>query len=252
MFLHNYFKEMKMRQFIIINYWAILKYASFCIVAFVVYNMVCEANDVKNAVTWINEKFTKLVWETPAKSSHHYRIEINKTNLINIPVTTYISYVYAKDPNIAIEFEDDYSYTFRAQSVDEYGALSPYTEATPFYIYNKSQAKMAISATAVSDEKPREFSLSQNFPNPVNSQTTISYFLPKSKNSGDKISTELIIYNTLGQKVKTLVSGPFSPGSYVKIWDGRDNYGKMVASGQYIYQIAAGEYRASKKMMFMK
>ncbi len=63
---------------------------------------------------------------------------------------------------------------------------------------------------------------------------------------------ELSIYNTLGQKVRTLVSGYQPMGSYVRSWDGRDDQGRTVASGIYLYQLAAGSFRQVKKLVLVR
>jgi len=79
--------------------------------------------------------------------------------------------------------------------------------------------------------KPAEYSLFQNYPNPFNPATTIAYSLA----SNSKV--ELTVYNLLGQKVRTLVSGVQSMGVYKMNWDGKNDNGRNVVSGIYIYQI---------------
>ncbi|MHB1049557.1 MAG: T9SS type A sorting domain-containing protein [Bacteroidota bacterium] len=94
--------------------------------------------------------------------------------------------------------------------------------------------------------KPSEFILEQNFPNPFNPSTTIRFSLPvRSK-------VTVSIYNVLGQRVATVVNEFKEPGEYSALWNGRNEQGLPVASGMYIYHIAAGEYTAAKKMMLLK
>ena len=93
---------------------------------------------------------------------------------------------------------------------------------------------------------PTVFSLSQNYPNPFNPTTTIKFQLPQQ----EKVVLE--IYNTLGEKVKTLVNEVRDPGFYRTIWNGTNNNNINVASGVYIYRIMAGKFVVSKKMMFLK
>jgi len=99
---------------------------------------------------------------------------------------------------------------------------------------------------AIAPTLPTEFALRQNAPNPFNPSTSISYDLPRASN------VQLEIYNVLGQKVRTLVSGYQEAGSQSIIWDGADNTGSSVASGVYFYRINAGEFNATKKMMMLK
>ncbi len=94
---------------------------------------------------------------------------------------------------------------------------------------------------------PDRFELAQNFPNPFNPSTTIAYQL---NNSSD---VKLIIYNTLGQKIRTLIEDkPQSGGEYSIKWDGRDDAGNLVATGIYVYRLEAGNQIQAKKMLLMK
>jgi hypothetical protein len=110
--------------------------------------------------------------------------------------------------------------------------------------------------TAVEEEKdqlPNGFSLRQNFPNPFNSSTIIPFTL-KTQNSifkGDIHST-LVIFNILGQKIRTLVNDERMPGSYRVVWNGKDDNGKEVSSGIYFYQLKAGQFSDCKKLLLIK
>lgn len=66
------------------------------------------------------------------------------------------------------------------------------------------------------------------------------------------IPTTLIIYNVLGQKVRTLVDEEKSPGSYQVIWDGKNEKGSEVSSGIYFYRIQAGSFIKTAKMSLLK
>jgi hypothetical protein len=77
------------------------------------------------------------------------------------------------------------------------------------------------------------FSLDQNYPNPFNPVTRIRYELPES------MRIVLKIYDLRGRVVKTLVQGHQAAGSKTVVWDGRDNKGRPVGSGVYIYRILA-------------
>jgi hypothetical protein len=63
---------------------------------------------------------------------------------------------------------------------------------------------------------------------------------------------EVAIFNFLGQKVCVLVGAVQAPGSYEVRWDGRDNLGKRVSSGVYVYQLKAGEFTQARKMIFLQ
>jgi len=103
---------------------------------------------------------------------------------------------------------------------------------------------------------PVGFTLEQNYPNPFwseatsrsagNSSTTIRYQLPKTT------QVVLKIYNTFGQEVRTLVNARQPAGVNAVVWDGRDQSGKEVSSGVYIYRLQTGASIQSRKLSFVR
>ena len=94
---------------------------------------------------------------------------------------------------------------------------------------------------------PTSFTLSQNFPNPFNPTTTIYYGLLEPS------EVELVVYNVLGEKIRTLVFGPHEAGEFSVVWDGKDLNGQSVASGIYLYRLTInGAESITKKMVLMK
>ncbi len=94
---------------------------------------------------------------------------------------------------------------------------------------------------------PNDYVLEQNYPNPFNPTTTINYSLPVNK----KIS--LIVYDMLGREVKTLVDNKeMTKGNHQAVWDGTNNAGQKVASGNYIYTLKYGNFHKSVKMTLLK
>jgi hypothetical protein len=93
---------------------------------------------------------------------------------------------------------------------------------------------------------PTSYSLSQNYPNPFNPTTIIKYQLPQQQ----RVTLE--IFNTLGQKVKTLVDGIRNAGYYQETWNGTNDNSINVATGVYIYRLSAGNFVVSKKMILLK
>jgi TonB family protein len=92
----------------------------------------------------------------------------------------------------------------------------------------------------------REFKLHTNFPNPFNPETAIKYEV------AEPVFVRMEIYNVTGQVIRTLVAEDKSPGKYETRWDGKDDQGKLVASGVYYYHINAGSFNAVKKMQLVK
>ncbi|MFQ5708717.1 MAG: DUF5666 domain-containing protein [bacterium] len=98
--------------------------------------------------------------------------------------------------------------------------------------------------------QPREFVLQQNYPNPFNPSTTITFKLPVS--TAGKTQVSLVVYNLLGQAVRSLVNQPLQPGSHTIQWDSKDDLGNPVPSGIYFYQIKAGRFTETRRMTLLK
>lgn len=93
---------------------------------------------------------------------------------------------------------------------------------------------------------PEEYALMQNYPNPFNPNTTISFSLPEAG------EVRLAVFNMLGQKIRTLVSGNLEAGGHSVLWDGMDANGRRVSSGVYVYKLQAGDFSHQKKLVLMK
>ncbi|MCG3121638.1 MAG: hypothetical protein ALAOOOJD_04841 [bacterium] len=99
--------------------------------------------------------------------------------------------------------------------------------------WNPKPDKGSAPALTNTQNVPAQYALSQNFPNPFNPQTMIQYQLPEASR------VTLTIYNLFGQEVRTLVAGQREAGYHAEIWDGRDDFGRKVASGVYFYRLSA-------------
>jgi len=104
----------------------------------------------------------------------------------------------------------------------------------------------ALSVLAHEDIAPYNFALKPNYPNPFNPETTISYSLPQNS------YVRLVIYNVLGQPVRTLVDGWQIAGPHVSVWDGRDQANKLLPSGIYLCKLTAGSYQKIIKLTLSK
>lgn len=97
---------------------------------------------------------------------------------------------------------------------------------------------------------PFNFSLEQNYPNPFNPTTTIIVNL--SDNIARQFQIRLTVYNILGQTVRTLLQQPLQPGTHQIRWDGKDEFGNPMPSGVYLYQLQAGTFSETRRMVLMK
>lgn len=93
---------------------------------------------------------------------------------------------------------------------------------------------------------PYDYELFQNYPNPFNPSTSVMFTVPKNG------LVTIKVYDMLGQEVTTLVNEVVDRGVYNVIWDGKNEQGSYVSSGNYIYRMVAGDFIKSRKMMLIK
>ena len=91
-----------------------------------------------------------------------------------------------------------------------------------------------------------DFILYQNYPNPFNPKTTIRFSLPKPS------LVNITIFDALGSVITGLISEALTSGMHKVVWDGRDNHGKSVPSGVYIYGLRTDKFTSFKKMLVIK
>lgn len=124
--------------------------------------------------------------------------------------------------------ESGKKYFYKIQDVDLFGAT---TEHGPV------EVEVAL---------PTQSALAQNYPNPFNPSTTIRFELPARE------QVHMVIYNSSGQLVRTLVQREINAGVHEIIWDARNEAGEMVPSGMYYYQMKAGSFKDTKKLVLLK
>ncbi len=134
--------------------------------------------------------------------------------------------------------------------VDQVIALSiTYSVLTPYTAFLVIEPTNSGSTGIPSDEgQAVGFSLAQNFPNPFNPSTTIRY----SVGGSAPAFVTLVVYDMLGRKVRTLIAEIKTRGEYLVEWDGRDDMGRAVASGSYVYRLTAGPTTLSKLMVLAR
>ena len=113
-------------------------------------------------------------------------------------------------------------------------------------IRDANDVGLSVGVNPEFEPAPLSYKLKQNYPNPFNPSTRIYFEIPQAH------QVKLVIYNMLGQKVRTLVNEDFNAGFHVVNWDGMDENGDVAPSGLYIYRIKAGDYMASRKMTLIK
>ncbi|MBZ0265029.1 T9SS type A sorting domain-containing protein [bacterium] len=136
---------------------------------------------------------------------------------------------------------------------DEFGFVSVWEDERAtgkdplFNIY--SQRVNEENVTSVGERRyvqPLQWSLEAAYPNPFNPATTISFNLDRSA------SIRLTVFDVLGRRVASLVSGRVSAGEHSVVWDGRDFGGQMVSSGKYFYRLEADGRQIARSVVLMK
>ena len=108
---------------------------------------------------------------------------------------------------------------------------------------------VAAAAEATDANVPTRFELEQNYPNPFNPKTTIAFEIGPQA-TAEPVS--LVIYNLLGEAVRTLVRGQLGAGRYQYEWDARNSRGQPVATGVYLYRLRIGEQVQTRTMLLIK
>jgi hypothetical protein len=143
-------------------------------------------------------------------------------------------------------------YTFTDKTVQP-NVLYTYQIADVEEGTNKETLHPAITIMATKEalqakEIPEAFALHANYPNPFNPTTTIEFDVPV----GTYNYTSLRIYDVSGKLVKTLIDEPMEPGYHSVIWDGKDDNGKSVNSGVYIYKMTTESYHKTRRCILLK
>jgi len=93
---------------------------------------------------------------------------------------------------------------------------------------------------------PTTYAMAKNYPNPFNPKTTIRFDLPETQ------QVRLVIFDTTGRRITTLIDEARPAGFHSIEWDGRDDRGNQLASGVYFYRIDAGPLSQTERMVLLK
>jgi hypothetical protein len=133
------------------------------------------------------------------------------------------------------------------------GASYSFTDKTPLEVgksydyqlretgFDGQVATLETVTLTVRFNVAREYELAQNYPNPFNPTTTIRYQIPTAE------TVSLKVYDVLGKEVATLVSGRQEAGNYAVPFNASG-----LSSGMYFYQLQAGSFVETRKMMLVK
>lgn len=177
------------------------------------------------------------VWDFEvATAKGHEMVTLNFDGMSDVPAGLEV-YLIDEQLGSARNLRQNPSYSFRAVSDGGKKALRVVVGSRNYVETNSNDITLV----------PTAFDLAQNFPNPFNPETMIRYSLPEAA------TVTLEIYNMLGQKVRTLVDHTQQAADFYTLsWNGRDDNGKALSSGMYLYRLTAGSYVNTRKMVLMK
>lgn len=170
-----------------------------------------------------------FVWK-PSENADSYHLQIAKKSTFKSIVvdTTVTDTFYVSD-----ELELNTVYYWHVSAINENGEGD----------YSDRAAFVTIYETAIDKdmETADQYTLAQNYPNPFNPTTTISFEVAK------RSSVKLTVFDMLGNKVAILANDNYDIGTYSAKFDASD-----LTSGVYFYQLQAGDFISTKKMILMK
>ena len=112
---------------------------------------------------------------------------------------------------------------------------------------NRSEFSAPVGVSDAGPARPRKFDLYPNFPNPFNPLTKIAFELAQST------ETTIRVFDISGKVVDTLINGNLlDAGEHSVTWSGRDSEGREVAAGVYFYNLEAGSFTKTRRMVLLK
>jgi photosystem II stability/assembly factor-like uncharacterized protein len=150
------------------------------------------------------------------------------------------------DSGIYLSANDGYSWSYAGTAYSDVNSFVVqgdyiYAGTKSTSLWKRQLSELVTSAHAVETTLPRTFSLGQNFPNPFNPSTTISFSLPSSS------FVTLKIFDVMGREAATVVSEEMPAGNYSRHWNA-----SIFPSGMYFYRLHAGAYSETKRLILVK
>lgn len=190
------------------------------------------------ASAYLDSSKTKVIIVFVNASSESKSVKLNFSGLDSSQIINSVTpYITRDNPNDNIK-------AYPAVSPDSIYTVPAKSVVTMIGMLDGS----TITETEV-DKKviPEDFRLQQNYPNPFNPTTTISFTIPNIKTTHNLVSTKLKVYDVLGCEIATLVNEEKYPGNYQVIFNANG-----LESGVYFYQLIAGNFVSTKKMIVLK
>ena len=213
------------------------------------------APSVQEAVPWafvvsghiagmVTEQTEIVVTNLRTEVSTPSTVSIGKLTMTNVSQSSYTAIFVDPDRKPLVNSGDVYQVTI----------VDPRIDPIQHQFRVESNHLLVAHLTAniqLSAQVPPTTQLGQNYPNPFNPETWIPFQLHQPAD------VSVTIYDVVGSMVREISVGFRSAGSYQSIgravyWDGRTDYGEMVASGVYFYTLQAGDFTANRRLVILK
>lgn len=189
-----------------------------------------------------------VTWGSEKKSGNTYFVHLNVEQQVNSDPAFFTMPIKIK----VTTAEGDTTLTiFNNQQVQQFDLTVQGEVSNVSFDPDNFILKTLTIVTDVEDKiSGFNYSLEQNYPNPFNPTTKIKYTIPSTPLSlGERLGVRLIVYDILGNEVATLVNEQQQPGTYEVEFEGR---AFNLSSGVYFYQLRAGSFVSTKKMILMQ
>ena len=175
----------------------------------------------------------ELVWDISSDEDFQY-FRLDKSTDGNF--SNYQSIETINTTYLDTEYEVGVTLYYRISALDHSGNMGEFSPTVD----------MTVMWADLENAMPSEYTIHQNYPNPFNPSTTLRYALPEQSD------VKIAVYDMIGRKVRTLVNGSQDVGYKSVIWDATNDYGERVGAGIYLYQIQAGAFVQTRKMVLLK
>ncbi|MDD5506811.1 MAG: C25 family cysteine peptidase [Bacteroidales bacterium] len=181
----------------------------------------------------LNENMVSLSWELATdRTLNHFIVYRSKDE--------------GEYSKIATPVDPFYTDILTISGLYTYFVTALYDEASESDATNTATVEFTATGIINPSLIPQQTRLGSNYPNPFTETTTLRYDLSKD---GDVF---IKIFNTSGENVRLLLHENAQAGHYELVWDGKDNFGRPVPSGVYVFQLKSGNYLHSRKMILMR
>jgi len=138
-----------------------------------------------------------------------------------------------------IEGRENGMYYYKVRAIDAESQWSGFSNREEAIVDDEVSVESGV-------EIPSEFTLKQNYPNPFNAQTRIAFSLASPGN------VKLEVFDITGKLVRKIVDARLKAGNHQVIWDGKNDSGRIVSSGIYLYRLSAPDNSSVRKMTLVK